>query len=395
MIFGYTVFLFFFNLPHFILKASRKYVITAKVRFLDSAAFDQNCVYERTGHDLKEFIINNRKKLILGISACAAAILLAAFIIWFNFVPYMLVSLDVNPSIEYSVSHANRVLSATAVNDDGSEILDGLDLKNKPISDAVQETVQKISDAGYFDGDDPGAIEITASETSGSATDKADALAKDLQSDAQQVTEDQGKTVDVEAESVTPDFVQQAKALGISPGKLNLIQKLQASSADPSSVTVQDWANKPVKDIMKTIKENKKAEKANGNNKDDGTTASTTDSSSLDPTNTGIIDSDNSNTDTNKADSDKSEPNDAENGSDEQGPNENATKNTPNSHANSNATKNWKYSDTTKAPDADDYDSPTDSQSAAAAVTESKTTRTQTTHVQTTHAKSDNGKGNK
>lgn len=225
---------------------------------------------------MNEFIVHNRKKLILWSSVSVAAILLGAFAVWLIFVPYMYVSLDVNPSIEYSVNHLNRVLSVRGVNGDGSDILNGVDLKSKPIGDAVKETVRQISAKGYFDGSDPGAVEITTSEASGGATQDSDILARNLQNEAQTATADEGKTVDVEAESVGLDRVKEARELGISPGKLNLIQKLQASSDDPSSITVDDWKDKPVKDILKTIKDNRKAGQKNSPDGQDSTTTTET-----------------------------------------------------------------------------------------------------------------------
>lgn len=327
---------------------------------------------------MREFIINHKKKLILWSSISAAAALLSAFAIWALFIPYMYVSVDVNPSIEYAVNHMNRVISAKAVNSDGSEILSGLSLKNKTIDEAVKETVQKISDKGYFDASDPGAIEITTSNTA-SSTDKADSLASDLQKDAQQVTEDQGKAVDVEADSVTPEFVQQAKDLGISPGKLNLIKKLQASSDDPSTITVDDWKDKPVKDIMKTIKENRKADKATKNGDDGSTSASTATTETIDSSDS-MTAADNKSSETVSADSQT-------NATENFNPNSNATKNCPNSNANSNATNNWKYSNTTVAQDTGSNTDVNTAVQTESNESHMQTSHSQTTHTQTTHTK--------
>lgn len=62
----------------------------------------------------------------------------------------------------------------------------------------------------------------------------------------------------MEAVSVGLDRVQQARTLGTTPGKLNLVQKLQASSQAPDDINLEEWLNKPVKEIMKAIKQNKK-----------------------------------------------------------------------------------------------------------------------------------------
>jgi hypothetical protein len=57
-------------------------------------------------------------------------------------------------------------------------------------------------------------------------------------------------------EAVGLERVEEAKELGITPGKLNLIEKLIESSEDPESVTKEDWLDKSVKEIMEQTKEN-------------------------------------------------------------------------------------------------------------------------------------------
>ena len=200
--------------------------------------------------------MENRKKLIVLGSCVIAALALLAVSLWMYYTPYMYVSLDVNPSIEFSVNRYNLVLDATAVNDDGSEILSSLDLANKPIDDAVAETVQAISVEGYFDGNTEGGVVIS---TSSDNEEDAANLANQLQTNVEQQTEESGKDVAVESLNVATERVAEAHELGTTPGKLNLIQKLQASSSDPDSIVYEDWINKPVKEFMKTIKDNRKA----------------------------------------------------------------------------------------------------------------------------------------
>ncbi len=194
-------------------------------------------------------------KFMVWAASAAALVVLLGTSAWAHFTPYSYVSLDVNPSIEYSVNRFGRVLTAAAVNNDGEEILQDLSLTNKPIEDAVKETVDEIAQNGYFDGTDPGGIVIS---TSGPNDEDSQQLAQDLQAAAEEVTKDSTVPVEVEAVSVGLARVQEARTLGTTPGKLNLVQKLQQSSAAPDSVNVEDWLNKPVKEIMKAIQQNKK-----------------------------------------------------------------------------------------------------------------------------------------
>ena len=87
-----------------------------------------------------------------------AAILLAGSVgMWINgnYVAYAEVSLDVNPSIVYTLNLRNRVLSVRAANGDAEDVVQALDgLRFKPIGEAVGLTLQRLGTAGYLDGED-------------------------------------------------------------------------------------------------------------------------------------------------------------------------------------------------------------------------------------------------
>lgn len=208
----------------------------------------------------KKFTFEGRskKKFIAILASAATFFILCGVGVWSYYTPYIYVSLDVNPSIEYSVNRYGRVLSAKGVNDDGKNVLQtiGLDsIENSTIENAVETTINEISTEGYFATEDEGGIVIaTASEDS----EKAEELATDLEDVADTVTEEKGEVVEVESESVGLERVMEARELGVTPGKLNLVEKLVESAQDPTSINIEEWLDKPVKDIMKACKENKK-----------------------------------------------------------------------------------------------------------------------------------------
>ena len=117
------------------------------------------------------------KKHIAAWVASAAAIVLVALggTAYAYYSPYYYVSLDVNPSIEYTLNRFDRVLTAKAVNEDGTEILKEVDLKNlsnHTIDDAISLTVAQIKEDGYF-GENDGGIVIA---TSGADLKKAEKM---------------------------------------------------------------------------------------------------------------------------------------------------------------------------------------------------------------------------
>lgn len=191
-------------------------------------------------------------------AAAAAAVMLVCGVgAYAYYTPYSYVSLDVNPSIEYSLNRFDRVLKVKGINDDGKQILEEVQLKNlsnKTIDEAIAETVRQISEDGFFDGEVEGGIVIA---TSGKDLKKAGQLAEQLKKSAADAADEE---VEVETLAVGKERVEEARALGVTPGKLNLVEKLQASAEQPDEIDLEDWLEKPVRDIMKQIKDNKKAD---------------------------------------------------------------------------------------------------------------------------------------
>lgn len=237
--------------------------------------------------EMKSSKFKNINKLVM-CSALTAMIAIAGGItLWAYKTPYSYVSLDVNPSIEYSLNRFDKVISVTAVNDDGQEILNELELdklENQNIENAVAETVNQISEDGYFDNsidnDIEGGIIIA---TSGEDVEKSEELAEKLQENLENEIKEIGKDIKLETISVGLERVQKAKELGVTPGKLNLVEKLQNSSVDPESIILDEWLNKPVKEIMSAIKENKKSkiEQNETSDEDKATEESTTDNTEV------------------------------------------------------------------------------------------------------------------
>lgn len=189
-----------------------------------------------------------------------AAIFIFAAGAFAYYTPTSYVSLDVNPSLEYTINMFDRVLVVKAVNDDGKDIIFNLELKNKKIAKAVEETIDKLIEEGFITKDENAGIIISVSNSDGN---KADDLVNKIKESTLSYLKNKGETAQVEAEAVGLARVEEARKLGITPGKLNLIEKLKNSSSTPDSIVIEEWVDKPVKEINKTIKENRKAEKNN------------------------------------------------------------------------------------------------------------------------------------
>ncbi|MEG1523552.1 MAG: hypothetical protein RRZ24_00795 [Clostridia bacterium] len=203
---------------------------------------------------MKEFAITKKKLIgrILTATACFALLGILGGSTYAYMAPTAYVSMDVNPSIEYTLNTFGRVLTVRAVNEDGAEILQEMNLKdlnNNTINEAIKLTLNEITAKGYFDGNAPGGIVIA---TSGKEPITTKNLAEFLKEVVTTQCADNHQNVSVETMTVNQAQLDEAKALGVTPGKLLLVQELMSESPD-ANIVAEEWLTKSVKDIMAEI----------------------------------------------------------------------------------------------------------------------------------------------
>lgn len=228
---------------------------------------------------MKKRKINFSREIVFGIILTIFLVISSSIVTFAYASPYSYVSLDVNPSITFTLNRFNRVISVDALNEDGKEIISNTEkLKNKTIEDAISDAVNRISQEGYL-GTNTDDMNITDNASENEADNEedidniqggivitvsnkdmtfSDELTKKIENRIHKLV---GENVVIEATSIGLDRVREAEKLGVSPGKLNLVEKLKASSPNPDSINTTEWFDKSVKDIMKAMKQNKFASK--------------------------------------------------------------------------------------------------------------------------------------
>lgn len=187
--------------------------------------------------------------------------------------PVAYVSVDINPSVELGVNAFDTVVSVEAYNEDGEKILEGTDLVSTDVEDAVNTVITNAIFDGYITQDvtttSTVVVEITTS------TDKenvATELNESLKEVAEVTLDNNDVHAEVETEKVALVRRDEARKLGITPGKLNLIQKLQQLD---SSITIEEYKDSSVKDIQKKTKELRKNNKSQETTTEDSTSTDT------------------------------------------------------------------------------------------------------------------------
>ena len=219
---------------------------------------------------------NRTRNLVAGI---AAAVLITAgggtAYAYNN--PVAEVSVDVNPSIVYTVNFLDKVIEAEAINGDGEPILEIVDWDGENIEKVLNNTIKALKNEGLLAEDDWYKEGIVIGVSAKSA-DKEEQLIEGIQNRLEQIIfEETAKEVELDEEDgpvigIGEDRVREAARLSekfgveITPGKLNLVQKLSKSyeliGEDAlTEAAIETWIEEPVKDIMAQIKENRQAEK--------------------------------------------------------------------------------------------------------------------------------------
>ncbi len=190
--------------------------------------------------------------------AAAAIIFLSGGTALAYYTPVSYATVDINPSIEFQLNLFGHVISARGVNEDGEALLARIETGTN-LGQNIKAVVCEAVAEGYLPEDDENTIIVTVS---GPNEAQARQEAEEAGEQAREALEETGTDGDVEADRVGYDRVQEARRLGTTPGKLNLVQKYMDSVGEGVVVDVNEWLNKPVKEIMKAIKENRKASKA-------------------------------------------------------------------------------------------------------------------------------------
>ena len=183
-------------------------------------------------------------------AAVAAALVLVigggSFFGWrYANAPDSLVDIDVNPSVQLTVSRNEKVLSCEALNADGAEIIDDMDLRGAQLNVAVNALIGSMVQHGYIDELKNSVLITVANEDAA----KAQALQESLMADISGLLAGESVDAAVMGQTITTrdqTLASQAETYGISAGKAALIQRIL--DTDPT-LTFESLAGLSVNDL--------------------------------------------------------------------------------------------------------------------------------------------------
>ena len=170
-----------------------------------------------------------------------------------------LISIDINPSVEIGLNRFDRVINVTNFNDDGANVLSSVNLRYKEYSEALDIlmtskelhpylTVKGVRIIFAVESDNPNKCDLL----SGVINEKIETLSTRY------------SYLKAECRVVSREFVDEAGAHGLTPGKYLMLLKLKEIKPE---IDIDDYKNMAISKIVSII-EQANTEDYDGNRKD-------------------------------------------------------------------------------------------------------------------------------
>lgn len=166
--------------------------------------------------------------------------------------PAAYLSMDINPGVEMSVNPFGRVISAAGLNADGQEVLEGLDWQHRPLAEALNLVVISAIEKDYIAADGTTVILLTAASDDSTLADR---LGTDAEAAVRAALRERNRQARLMRETASLEEREQARSLGISAGRLIMIERLMEVN---SEVTVENCQNSSIRDLVDAIEQAQK-----------------------------------------------------------------------------------------------------------------------------------------
>jgi hypothetical protein len=172
--------------------------------------------------------------------------------------PVAAITMDINPSLELEINRFEFIIGSKGLNAKGEALLENSDHLNRSVKRALHNLIESASDEGYIVEDSDNQILLTVLTSNFHLNEKVTNMLKNTQEDY----DDPQRGIGIIVASYNQDRLEEADELGISPGKLLLIHKIEADEdieLDPSEL--KEWSVKDIVALGKKISENNRKNK--------------------------------------------------------------------------------------------------------------------------------------
>jgi hypothetical protein len=158
-------------------------------------------------------------------AAAAAACLVVAAGVWFGVgqmgddTAFAYVSMDINPSVAFTIDKAERVIDVVGLNPDGKALVAELHVDRTPLKDAIQDAIDDAVSQQMLPNADPVLVTAAPATTDTNISKVSSSLKADVQSALQHNTKAESLHPTVYTLQVSNTVWEAALKANISPGK--------------------------------------------------------------------------------------------------------------------------------------------------------------------------------
>lgn len=161
--------------------------------------------------------------------------------------PNAYIDVDINPSIELTLNRFGKVIRSNAYNDDGTELLKGISVKNKNYEEAIKKLLDAMELAGYFKQEKQLSVTVQA-KGSKQESNILDGLKKSI--DTCNGEHHHNAVADIIA--VTEQVKKEAKQEQLSPAKYLAIQDLLEANVN---INMEECRGHSVEELRQRLQE--------------------------------------------------------------------------------------------------------------------------------------------
>lgn len=181
----------------------------------------------------------NYRRIILSAAVCFALVLFAGTGLYFT--PTARINIDINPSLELGINRLDKVISVNALNDDGKQLAETLDIKFTGYDEALRKILDNESVEAMLYEDE--VMTVTVIETK---SDQSERILSNVKTCANGYN-------NVYCNSASSEEAAEAHSLGLSCGKYRAFLELSALDPDITPEEIQGMTMREIRDLTAAL----------------------------------------------------------------------------------------------------------------------------------------------
>ncbi|HQA48451.1 MAG TPA: anti-sigma factor domain-containing protein [Bacillota bacterium] len=210
---------------------------------------------------ISRWLVSRSRRLTVAAAVLIIAVILpvAAATISINNAVYAYVTLDINPSTEFSINGREKIIKAKPLNEEGALVLEGADLRGREIEYGIEYFIAKSCELGYATPGKEGAVIATTVMEKEQNTE----LEKKISETLEKTVEQNKLTVETGVLAATKEIKEEAEKAGVSAGKFLIAlqakeEQLEVDMEDVKKSSITSAINKAGGDLPSIIRKARK-----------------------------------------------------------------------------------------------------------------------------------------